>query len=32
MIWDNMPWLAILAATVLAVIVGVQISGIWNCC
>jgi hypothetical protein len=32
MIWQNAYALAILFMILLAVIIGVQLSGVWNCC
>jgi hypothetical protein len=32
MIWQNAYALAILFVVVLAFIIGVQLSGVWNCC
>lgn len=32
MIWQNAYALAILFVVVLTVIIGVQLSGVWNCC
>jgi hypothetical protein len=32
MMWDNAMSLAILGGILVAVIVGVQLSGYWNCC